>query len=104
MDQDLPAYDASLADTGEGTMNLLMQQLKAYIFKVDLLIAIEGGAQFGIDIRKLLIELNKQRVPDSMVQLLFELEAYFDQVCLDIKLKKTYNTWHEQTKEPMTVA
>lgn len=39
-----------------------------------------------------------------MVQFLFEFEAYFDQFCRDIDLKKTYITQLEQTKEVMTVA
>lgn len=92
--------DASLADVGEGSMNLLMQQLKANIF----LNAIKKDTQIGFEIQNLLVELNKLRVPDSMVQFLFEFEAYFDQVCRDIKLNKTYNNRFERTKEAMVVA
>lgn len=98
------SYDASLGDAGEGPLNLLIQQLKANIFEVNLLNAIEGHTQFGIDIKNLLAELNKQRVPYSMVQFLFEFEAYFDQVCRDINLKNTYNNRLQQTREAIVMA
>lgn len=39
-----------------------------------------------------------------MVQFLFELKAYFDQVYRDINLKNAYRTRLEQTKEVTTVA
>lgn len=48
-------------------MNLMIQQLKSNILEVGLLNAIEGDTQFDIGIQKLLVKLNKQRVPDSMV-------------------------------------
>lgn len=83
--------DALLADIGDNSMNLLIQQLKENIFKVYLLISIEGDAQLGFDIRTLLVDLNKHRVSDSMVQFLFEFEAYFDQVFRDIDLKRINN-------------
>lgn len=56
-------------------MDLLIQQLKANIFEVDLLNSIKGDAQIGTDIQNLLAELNKQRVPNPMVQFLFKFEA-----------------------------
>lgn len=57
-----------------------------------------------MDIQKLLVELYKQRVLDSKVQLLFEFEAYFNQVFWDINLKKTYNTRLHQTRKVLIVA
>lgn len=51
--------NASLADTSEGSVNLLIQQLKANIFEVYLLNSIKGDAQIGTDIQKMLVELNK---------------------------------------------
>lgn len=68
----------SLADASEISVNLLIQQLKANIFEFDLLNAIKGDVHLGTNIQKLLVELNKQKVPDSMVQFLFEFKAYFE--------------------------
>lgn len=72
-------------------MNPLIQKLKANIFEADLMNTIEGDAQLGIDIWRLLDELNKKWVSDSMIQFPFEFETYFDQVCKDIDLKQTNN-------------
>lgn len=83
--------DALLPNTSEGSINLLIQQLKEIIFEVDLLNAIEINAQLGIDIQKLFVELNKRRVSDSMFQFLIEFEAYFDQAYGDVDFKRTYN-------------
>lgn len=58
---------ALLGDVSEGSVNLLIQQLKVNILEVDLLNFIKGDAQLGIDIQKLLVELNRQRVSDSIV-------------------------------------
>lgn len=51
--------DASLADTGNESVNLLIQQWKDNIFESDLLNAIEGDSRLGTDIRQLLVELSK---------------------------------------------
>lgn len=39
-----------------------------------------------------------------MVQLLFEFEAYFDQVCKDFDLKRTNNARLQQVKDAIMVA
>lgn len=96
--------DASLADTGDDLVNLLIQQLKANIFEFNLLGAIEGDARLGTSIRTLLAKLNQHRVFDSMIQFLFDFEAYFDQVCRDINLKRTNSVQHQQTKKAMSLA
>lgn len=51
--------DSPLDDTGNDAINLLVQQLKANIFKADLLIDIKEDANLGNDIQKLLAKLNK---------------------------------------------
>lgn len=50
---------ASFDDASEGVVNLLIQQLKVDIFEFHLLTCIEGDAQLGINIQKLLAEVNK---------------------------------------------
>lgn len=42
--------DDSLADIGDNSVNLLIQQLKSNIFEVDLLNAIEGDTRLSTDI------------------------------------------------------
>lgn len=64
------SYNASLADVSEGSVNLLIQQIKANIFEIDILNAIKEEAQLGIGIQKLLTEINMQKIPYSMVQFL----------------------------------
>lgn len=90
--------DASLADISNDSVNLLIQQLKANIFEVDLLSAIEVDTQLGTDIQTLLDKLNQHRVSNSMVQFFFDFEAYLDQVCRDTDLKITNNTKFQQKK------
>lgn len=85
-------------------MNLVIQQRKANIFEVDLLNAIEWDIWLGTEIWTLLVELNKHQVSDSMVKFLFDFEAYFDQVCQDIDMKRTNSARLQQTKEDMVVA
>lgn len=38
-----------------------------------------------------------------MVKFLFEFEVYFDQVCRDINVKRTYNTQLQQKRGEMTM-
>lgn len=78
--------------------------MEANIFEVDLLNAIKGDARLGDDIQRLLAELNKQRISDTLVQYLFKFEAYFDQVCKDIDLKLTNNSQLQKVKDTMEVA
>lgn len=44
------SYDVSLADASQGSVNLLIQELKANIFETNLFNAIECDTQLGIDI------------------------------------------------------
>lgn len=74
----------------------MIQQLRVNVFDVDLYNAIEEDANFGIDIRKLLQPINKQNIHDSLVQILFNFEAFFNHICWDIQLKKTYDAQIQQ--------
>lgn len=51
----------------------------------------------------MLAELNKQRVTDALVRFLFEFEAYFDQVCKYIDLKRANNSKLQRVKNSMVV-
>lgn len=52
----------------------------------------------------LLDKLNQCRISDPMIQFLFDFEAYFDQVCRDIDLKRISSAQLQQIKEVMFVA
>lgn len=56
---DTRSSHSSKGDASEGVTNLLTHQLNDNIFKVDLLTAIEGGAQLGTDIHNFFTELKK---------------------------------------------
>lgn len=83
--------NAFVVDASKGSINLMIQQLKAYIFEIYLYKSNEEDANFGNDSQKLLQEINKQKIPDSRVQFLFDFEAFFNHICRDIYLKITYD-------------
>ena len=76
----------------------MIQQLRANVFDIDLYKAIQEDANFGTDIQKLLQANKKQNIPDSLAQFLFDFKAFFNHICLDIRLKKTYDTKIHQKK------
>lgn len=75
----------------------MIQQLKDNVFDIDLHKAIEEVVKFETNIQSFLQEINKQRIPDSLVQILFVFKALFIHIFRDIPLKTTYDA-HIQHK------
>lgn len=92
----LNSSNAFVTDVSDGSVNLVIQPLKANVFNDGLFKAIDRDVKLGVDIQKLTLEINKQRIPNSLIQFLFEFEALFDHICRDIQLRKTYDAQIQQ--------
>lgn len=67
---------------------LKIKQLKTYLFKREILVVVTEEEALGVDVRKMLDELSRHKLPASMAKYLIEFEAFFTQLVKYLTLRQ----------------